>query len=92
MEDSNSEIEAELLDDDSYSVLLPTYNEKQNIPIIIAMLMKVSDEKYIIIVLKIRFNSSLNLEIVIVDDNSPDGTQLAIKQLQKIYGEERIVF
>jgi dolichol-phosphate mannosyltransferase len=32
----------------------------------------------------------LDLEVVIVDDNSPDGTQDAVKSLQKIYGE-RIV-
>ena len=30
------------------------------------------------------------MEIVIVDDNSPDGTQDVIKQLQKIYGENKI--
>lgn len=30
-------------------------------------------------------------EIVIVDDNSPDGTGRVSEQLQKIYGEERIV-
>jgi dolichol-phosphate mannosyltransferase len=33
---------------------------------------------------------NLDLEVVIVDDNSPDGTQDAVKSLQKIYGE-RIV-
>ena len=29
--------------------------------------------------------SNLDMEIVIVDDNSPDGTQDAIKELQKVY-------
>lgn len=28
---------------------------------------------------------------MIVDDNSPDGTQEAIAQLQKIYGQDKIV-
>ncbi len=30
------------------------------------------------------------MEIVIVDDNSPDGTQDVIKGLQKIYGEDKV--
>ena len=29
--------------------------------------------------------SNLDMEIVIVDDNSPDGTQDVIKELQKVY-------
>ena len=29
--------------------------------------------------------------MIIIDDNSPDGTQDAAKQLQQIYGEEKIV-
>ena len=28
------------------------------------------------------------MEVVIVDDNSPDGTQDIIKELQKIYGDK----
>ena len=35
--------------------------------------------------------SKLNWEIVVVDDASPDGTQAVVKQLQKEYGEDRIV-
>jgi len=33
----------------------------------------------------------LDYEIIIVDDNSPDGTQDVVRQLQKAYGAERIV-
>jgi len=33
----------------------------------------------------------IKMEVVIVDDNSPDGTQEQIKALQKIYGEDKIV-
>jgi len=33
----------------------------------------------------------LDYEIIIVDDNSPDGTQEVVRQLQKAYGAERIV-
>ena len=35
--------------------------------------------------------SNLNMEVVIVDDNSPDGTQAVVKELQRVYGEDRIV-
>ena len=31
------------------------------------------------------------MEVIIVDDNSPDGTQDSVKHLQKIYGEDKIV-
>lgn len=35
--------------------------------------------------------SGYNYEIIVIDDNSPDGTLDVAKQLQDIYGEERIV-
>ncbi|KAG2533947.1 hypothetical protein PVAP13_9NG002300 [Panicum virgatum] len=33
----------------------------------------------------------LNFEIIIVDDGSPDGTQDIVKQLQQVYGEDRVL-
>ncbi len=30
------------------------------------------------------------MEVIIVDDNSPDGTQEVVKELQKIYGEDKV--
>lgn len=33
--------------------------------------------------------SDIDFEIVIIDDNSPDGTQDIVKQLQKVYGMDR---
>ncbi|GMG41247.1 unnamed protein product [Ambrosiozyma monospora] len=61
-----------------YSVILPTYNEKKNLPIITYLLAK-------------HFEANkLNWEIVIVDDNSPDGTQTVAKQLIELYGPEHI--
>lgn len=35
--------------------------------------------------------SKLNYEIIIIDDGSPDGTLSVAKDLQKIYGESKIV-
>ncbi len=62
-----------------YSIILPTYNEKDNLPIIIYLLMKYLSD------------SDLKFEVIVVDDNSPDGTTQVAKELQKIYGTERLV-
>eukprot|EP00741_Cyanophora_paradoxa_P023152 tig00021571_g22362.t1 len=64
---------------DKYSVLLPTYNERENIPIIVWLLVEQFEK------------GGFDFEIVIIDDASPDGTLEVCKQLQKIYGEKRIV-
>ena len=45
-----------------YSVLLPTYNERENLPLIIYLLMDTAESEHI------------DMEVVVVDDNSPDGT------------------
>ena len=69
----------ELASNDKYSILLPTYNEVENLPIIVWLIIKYMDE------------SELNYEIIVIDDGSPDGTLDMAKQLQKMYGEDRIV-
>lgn len=35
--------------------------------------------------------SGYNYEIIVIDDGSPDGTLEVAEELQKIYGEEKIV-
>lgn len=62
-----------------YSILLPTYNERENLPIIIWLIVKHMDE------------TGYDYEVIIIDDGSPDGTLDAAKQLQKIYGESKII-
>lgn len=37
------------------------------------------------------FCSGIDYEIVIVDDNSQDNTRGVVRQLQELYGDERIV-
>jgi len=64
---------------DKYTVLLPTYNERDNLPIIIWLLCKYFNE------------SKENYEIIIIDDGSPDGTLDVAKELQQIYGDDKIV-
>ena len=64
---------------DKYSVLLPTYNERENLPIIVWLLVKYCTD------------SDLDFEIIVIDDGSPDGTLEVGKQLEKIYGSDKIV-
>jgi len=53
-----------------YSVILPTYNEKENLPLIIYLIMTMAKEKYTCLLI----NSNLDFEVVIIEDSSPDGT------------------
>ncbi|KAH9982033.1 glycosyltransferase family 2 protein [Lactifluus volemus] len=66
-------------DTHKYSVILPTYNERENLPIIVWLLSKVFNE------------NGLAWEVIVVDDNSPDGTQEVAKQLAVAYGGDKIV-
>lgn len=54
-----------------YIVIIPTYNEKENAEAIIRKVMSLSP----------------SFDILIVDDNSPDGTAGIVKGLQKEFGE-----
>ncbi|CDH49517.1 dolichol-phosphate mannosyltransferase [Lichtheimia corymbifera JMRC:FSU:9682] len=61
-----------------YSVLLPTYNERENLPIITWLLARTFTQE------------NVDWEIVIVDDGSPDGTQDVARELQNVYGQDHI--
>ena len=59
------------------SIILPTYQEEENILELVA-----------------RINQSLNsysYELVVVDDNSPDGTAKLAEELNKTYGNIRVL-
>ncbi|XP_071477761.1 dolichol-phosphate mannosyltransferase subunit 1-like [Diadema antillarum] len=64
---------------DKYSILLPTYNEKDNLPLIMWLIVKSFEE------------SGHDFEVIVIDDGSPDGTLEVAKQLQDIYGGNKIV-
>jgi len=51
------------------SIVLPTYNERENLPILLERISAAC--------------SSLKYEVIIVDDNSPDGTFELAKELSK---------
>jgi len=62
-----------------YSIILPTYNERDNLPLITQFLQDTFTQ------------SELNYEIVVVDDSSPDNTLEVAQSLQKIFTKERFV-
>lgn len=89
---------------DKYTVLLPTYQERDNLPLIVWLLVKYLGEWSVQFMHRqetfvklsrahniVSLYSGYNYEIIIIDDNSPDGTLDVAKQLQDIYGQERIV-
>ena len=61
-----------------YSVILPTYNERENLPILYYLLDKTFKE------------AKLEYEVVIVDDSSPDNTLKVAQDIQKSYGEKHV--
>ncbi|QHO58997.1 Magnesium-chelatase subunit ChlI [Arachis hypogaea] len=60
-----------------YSIIVPTYNERLNIGLIVYLIFK--------------HLKDVDFEVIVVDDGSPDGTQDIVIQLQKVYGEDRIL-
>jgi len=65
--------------ENKYTILLPTYNERQNLPLIVWLIVDAFTK------------SKFDYEVIIIDDNSPDKTIEVAKQLQQIYGEDHIV-
>jgi len=55
------------------SLVIPTYNEAKNLPLLIKEIFEIIDK------------SKINLEVIIVDDNSPDKTGQVAEELAKSY-------
>ena len=60
------------------SIILPTYNEKENIKAIIPKIFEVFEK------------NRIDGDVIVVDDNSPDGTAEEVKKLQTIYSIDLI--
>ncbi|KAF7635209.1 Dolichol-phosphate mannosyltransferase subunit 1 [Meloidogyne graminicola] len=74
----SSESTDDILIKPKYTILLPTYNEAENLPICIWLINKYLNE--------------LCYEIIIIDDNSPDGTQDVAKKLcAEFNGKNKII-
>lgn len=56
-------------------IIIPTYNEKENIQNIIPAVL----------------SQGLGVDILVVDDNSPDGTGLIVKEMQKQYPQVHLL-
>ncbi len=55
------------------SLIIPTYNEVKNVPLLVKEIFDVVD------------HTQVDLELIIVDDNSPDGTGAVAEELGKTY-------
>ena len=61
------------------SIIIPTYNERENISWLIEQ------------VYTLCYRDCIALEIIVVDDNSPDGTAEIVLKLAKIYSNLKLV-
>ncbi|KAF7457332.1 dolichol-phosphate-mannose synthase family protein [Cryptosporidium felis] len=61
-----------------YSVIIPTYNERENVGIVVELLYETFCKL------------NVNWEIIIVDDSSPDGTASVVEKLQECYPEVKL--
>lgn len=61
-----------------YSIILPTYNERENLPIIFYLIDKYMEE------------AKLKYEVIIVDDSSPDGTLEVAQAVRKSFGKNKV--
>lgn len=61
------------------SIILPTYNEKENLTILIPVLEKILEE------------NKIEGEILVIDDSSPDGTAQEAERLNKKYKNIKVI-
>ena len=61
------------------TLVVPTYNEKENIPVLLSYLKTEFDK------------NKIETEIIFVDDNSPDGTGEVLEELKKKYPNLKVI-
>ncbi len=62
------------------SIIIPTYNEKENIKILLEKINKEFE------------NNKINGEVIVVDDNSPDGTGKILEKLKEKYSYLNVIY
>ena len=67
------------MDKNSVSIILPTYNERKNIQILIPKVVSIMD------------STKKKYEIIVVDDSSPDGTRQKVLELKKKYDNLKLL-
>ncbi len=68
------------LDNIWFSLVVPTYNEKPNLPVLLSQITNILDAHY-----------PLKYEVIIVDDRSPDGTAKTALELANSYSQLRVM-
>ena len=74
---STSRLETSGYRDDKLSLIVPTYNERDNLPILLERVRKALD--------------GVNYEVIIVDDDSPDGTWIVAERFSRKFGNIKVV-
>ncbi|OQS05079.1 dolichol-phosphate mannosyltransferase [Thraustotheca clavata] len=62
-----------------YTILVPTWNERESLPLVVWFVHQTCVER------------GVNYELVIVEDNSSDGSLQVAQKLQSIYGRDHIL-
>ncbi|KAF8821003.1 dolichol-phosphate-mannose synthase family protein [Cardiosporidium cionae] len=63
-----------------YSILVPTYNEAESLPLLTVSLIQ-----------HLRGHLDFRYEIIVIDDKSPDGSAQIFKAIQSLYPEESLI-
>lgn len=64
---------------DRYSIIAPTYNEAENVPLVAALVDRACA------------SAGLDYELIFVDDASPDGTADVVRELQRCFPPGRVL-
>jgi len=74
---STARLETSNYRDDKLSLIIPTYNERDNLPILLERVHKALN--------------GVNYEVIIVDDDSPDGTWIVAERFSRKFGNIKVV-
>jgi dolichol-phosphate mannosyltransferase len=77
-----------------YSIIIPTYNERENLPILVYLIeqafFEINAEHSLLASGTPSNKENVQFEVIVVDDASPDRTQEVVRALQDYYGSHKI--